>query len=546
MSAPWRLPRRTALLGLGSAILAADGATAQPRRKPAAAPVSPVAETHRGKVRGGISDTIKVFKGIPYAGAPDGNLRFLPPPPAKTWAGVRDTLAFGPKCPQLGGPKPSYDASWTYEKESSEDCLVLNVWTPALHDQRKRPVMVWLHGGGFSEGSGSRNVFDGTRLCQRGDVVVVTLNHRLNVFGFLYLAHLAGSEFAESGNAGMLDIVAALRWVHENIAAFGGDPQNVTIFGQSGGAAKVSVLMAMPQARGLFHKAIVQSGSALDGLTPDEATKSAQTYLSALNIKPNDIGHLLRLPTDALLAGLQTVMTAPGPRPNFSPVIDGIALPRAPWTPDGPPVSASVPMIVGSTRTETTALIGATHPEDFSLTDATLPARLADWIPQKDVARVIAGFRALMPSASPSDLFWAITTDRRVRQEAWAQAERKSAQGGAPVWLYELDWATPVDDGKWGSPHALDLAFVFDNVAKSEAMVGTGDEPQRLADQMASAWIAFARTGTPNTNALPQWPPFTMIDRATMVFDRTSRVQKDFRGQERLLLASLPGYRVAR
>ncbi len=539
-----RLARRTALLGLGSALLA-DGASAQSKRKPAAPPVSLVVETHRGKIRGGLSDTIKVFKGIPYAGTPDGNNRFHPPRPAKSWAGIRDTLAYGPKCPQLSSPRASYTASWTYEKEASEDCLLLNVWTPALRDQRKRPVMVWLHGGGFSTGSGSRNVFDGTRLSQRGDVVVVTLNHRLNVFGFLYLAHLAGSEFAESGNAGMLDIIAALRWVHENIPAFGGDPQNVTIFGQSGGAAKVSVLMAMPQARGLFHKAIVQSGSHLDGLTPDEATKSAQAYLAALNIKPNDIGRLLRLPTDTLVAGLQTVM-ASAARPNFSPVVDGIALPRAPWAPDAPGVSASIPMIIGSTRTETTALIGATHPEDFSLTDATLPSRLAGWVPEKDVGRVIAGFRALMPSASPSGLFWAITTDRRVRQQAWAQAERKAAQGDAPVWLYELDWATPIDDGKWGSPHALDLAFVFDNVAKSEAMVGTGDDPQLLADQMASAWIAFARAGNPNTSALPQWPPFTLSDRTALVFDRTPHAQKDLRGQERLLLASLPAYRVAR
>jgi para-nitrobenzyl esterase len=239
-------------------------------------------------------------------------------------------------------------------------------------------------------------------------------------------------------------------------------------------------------------------------------------------------------------------MNAHGAKPNFSPVVDGIALPRSPWTPDGPPVSASIPMIIGTTRTETTALIGATHPDDFSLTDATLPVRLADWVPAKDVPRVIAGFKALMPSASPSDLFWAITTDRRVRQQAWTQAERKAAQNGAPVWLYELDWPTPVDGGKWGSPHSLDLAFVFDNVARSEAMVGSGDAPQHLADQMASAWIAFARTGNPNTSPLPKWAPFTAAERTTMVFDTTPRAQNDHRGRERLLLASLPGYRVAR
>jgi para-nitrobenzyl esterase len=538
--------------GLASAGLASQGAVApghpapRPEGRRTAPPPNITIETHRGKIRGTVDDGIKVFKGIPYADNTGGLNRFRPPKPPKGWPDVRDTLSYGPMCPQLGSERASYTASWTYDKEASEDCLVLNVWTPALHDQRRRPVMVWLHGGGFSAGSASRNVFEGTRLCQRGDVVVVTLNHRLDVFGFLYLGRLGGAEYAESGNAGMLDLVAALHWVHDNISAFGGDPANVTIFGQSGGAAKVSVLMAMPQARGLFHKAIVQSGSHLDALTPDEATKNALTFLAAVDVKPTELSRLAKLPTDRLVAGLAKIMDTAGPKPNYSPVIDGIVLPRAPWQPDAPAVSAGIPMIVGSTRTETTALLGAAHPAYFALDEASLPRSLIGWVPDKDIPRVIAGFRKLFPTASASDLFFAITTDRRVRQQAWAQAERKAAQAAAPVWLYELDWATPADGGKWGSPHSLDLAFVFDNVAKSAAMVGAGAEPQHLADQMSAAWIAFARTGNPNTSAVPTWPPFSLGQRATMVFNAASTVVPDFRGEERALLAPLPLYRVNR
>ncbi len=535
---------RRSLLGLAALGLTGRSASAARPKGTNAPPPNITIETHHGKVRGVLDGGIKVFKGIPYASNTSGLNRFRPPKPSPNWADVRDAVAYGPMCPQIGRDRASYAASWTTDKESSEDCLVLNVWTPGLHDQRRRPVMVWLHGGGFSAGSGSRNVFEGTRLAQRGDVVVVTLNHRLSVFGFLYLGHLGGAEYAESGNVGMLDLVAALRWVHDNISAFGGDPGNVTIFGQSGGAAKVSTLMAMPQVRGLFHKAIVQSGSHLEGLTPDEATRHAMTFLTAVDVKPTELQRLAKLPTDTVVAALTRIMSVPGAKPNFSPVVDGIVLPRNPWQPDGPAVSAGIPMIVGSTQTETTALLGAGHPEYFALDDAGLVRGLSGWVPDRDIARVVAGFRKLMPGASPSDLFFAITTDRRVRQQAWVQAEHKAAQG--PVWLYELDWATPVDGGKWGSPHSLDLAFVFDNVAKSEAMVGAGAEPQALADQMSAAWIAFARTGNPNTAAIPAWPAFTVAERATMVFGGKSRVMNDFRGDERALLASLPLVRVSR
>lgn len=505
-----------------------------------------IATTHRGKVRGATVDGIRVFKGVPYAAPTDGNNRFRPPRPAPGWQGVRDALAFGSICPQLPPRPSSLTASWSQDGAMAEDCLTLNIWTPGLRDQRKRPVMVWFHGGGFSSSSGSRNVFDGTRLARRGDVVVVTLNHRLNVFGHLYLAQLGGGEFAESGNTGLLDLIAALRWINATIVEFGGDPANVTIFGQSGGGAKVSALMAMPQARGLFHRAIVQSGSHLDALTQDEATRHATTFLAALDLPAKDVARIRTLSTERLVAALTKVMTAPGARPNFSPVVDGASLPRLPWTPDGPPVSASVPLLVGTTATETTALLGAEDPALFALTDATLPVRLRSWLPEREIDRVIAGYRRIHPNATASDHFFAITTARRVRQQAWAQAERKAAQGGAPVWLYELDWATPAEGGKWRSPHSLDLAFVFDNVARSESMVGSGRDAQVVADHMSSAWIAFARTGNPMVSGQPAWPAFTARERAVMLFDAKPRVVNDHRGAERTLLANLPLVRVAR
>jgi para-nitrobenzyl esterase len=534
---------RRGLVGGVAAGAAFGAARAAPPRSSQSQAV--VAQTHRGKVRGTIEDGIHVFRGIPYGANTAGAARFRPPVQPPAWKGVRDAQAYGPMCPQLTGERASITASWTYETDMSEDCLVLNVWTPALRDHGKRPVMVWLHGGGFSSLSGSRNVFDGTRLCHRGDVVVVTLNHRLNIFGHVYLGQLAGSEYADSGNVGLLDIIAALHWVHETIREFGGDPENVTIFGQSGGGAKVSTLMAMPQARGLFHRAIVESGSHLEGLTQEEATRHAIALLTALELRPSDAAKLHSVSTDHLLQALKGLMAQPSP-PNFSPVVDHHRLPSGPWLPNAPAVSANVPLLVGTTRTETTALIGTGDPSTFSLSDAGLRDKLTRWVGERDVDAVIAQFRGLMPKAAPSDLFFAITTDRRVRQQAWTQAEKKAAQGGAPVFLYELDWPTPVEGGKWRSPHSLDLAFVFDNVAKSESMVGTGPEPQMMADQMSSAWLAFARTGDPNTPTLPHWPPFQAQERATMVFNVTSKVVNDYRGDERAILSPLPLYRVTR
>ncbi len=536
------------VLGLGLAGAPSGEASAAAARKKSQVQ-SVVADTSRGRVRGILADGIRVFKGIPYAASTEGVARFREPRPAVAWKGIRDALSLGPICPQDIPPRPSYAASWAptpgaADTPMNEDCLVLNIWTPALRDHHKRPVMVWIDGGGFATGSGGNPVFDGTNLARKGDTVVVTLNHRLNVFGHLFLAKIGGTEFAESGNLGILDIVAALRWLHNNIAEFGGDPANVTLFGQGGGGAKIGTLMAMPQTRGLYHRAIVQSGSHLDGLTPDEANAHTLAFLKAVEVPVNDLPRLQRLSSEQILAALRKMARGAGMAPNFAPVVDGRFLPKPPWTPDGPASSAAIPMMIGTTKTETTASIGANDPGAFALDEAGLRKKLAGWIQPNEIERVAAGYRRLFPAASPSDLFFAITSARRVRQQAWAQAERKAAQNGAPVWLYELDWQTPVDGGKWKSPHGLDLAFVFDNAAKSESMVGKGEEQRALAEQMSACWLAFARTGNPNNKTVPQWPAFRAPERATMVFDAKSRVANDFRGDERQLLASLPMFRV--
>lgn len=528
------MTRRAAFSTAGASLLAAAGARGSVVSDPL------TVETRHGLVGGYGNDGIGVFKGIPY-GAPTETARFKPPQPPAPWTGVRDATAYGKMSPQLIAPRSSLYASWSTEKDMSEDCLVLNVWAPAPGSTAvgsNRPVMVWLHGGDFSSLSGSANVFDGTRLARQGDVVVVTLNHRLNIFGHLHLDQLA-KEFEGSGNVGMLDIVAALRWVRDNIAAFGGNPNNVTIFGQSGGGAKVTTLMAMPQADGLFHKAIVQSGSYyLQAMSSDQATAQTRALLAALEIPEKSAAILATQPMDRLLSAMQKVTTGPE-KANFRPVIDGKVLPGGPFAPGAPAPSARIPMMVGTTATEMSSLMAGGEPGLFDLDEAGLKARLAKWFVPTDIDRTIGRFRATRPLAKPADLLFAIATDKELREGAWRQAERKAAQHGGPVWLYELDWRTPVDGGKWGSPHSLCVPLVFNNIAMAESMVGIGPEAQAIAEQMSGAWVAFARTGNPNHRGLPLWPSYSLPARATMVFDTNPRMVNDFRGDERVFLAPL-------
>jgi para-nitrobenzyl esterase len=483
---------------------------------------SAIATTSAGRIRGATADGIKIFKGIPYGGTTAGKNRFMPPSKPVSWADTRDALVYGPTAPQTVAGRPG-------ALPESEDCLVLNVFTPMVGGPRRRPVMVWLHGGGFSSGSGSGPILDGTNLARRSDVVVVTINHRLNVFGFTYLGDTAGSEFALSGGAGMLDIVAALEWVRDNIDRFGGDPNLVTIFGQSGGGRKVATLMSMPHAKGLFHRAIIESGAVLRLTTRDDATHATDLLFAELGLGKGQVRELQTVPMAKLLAANAAVnakLTArePGQTPN-SPTIDGKALPTHPWDPAAPTISADIPLLIGYARTEET-LYDRPTPETLALDEAGLKLRASKRI-GGDPERVIEAFRKGHPDATPWDLWILIATDHPRGTYSRELAKRKAAQAGAPVFLYRFDWETPEGGGHMRSPHTVEIPFVFNNIKVAGPLISKMPEAQTLADRVSDAWVAFARTGNPNTSSLPKWPAYSAASRDTMLFNNTSRVEQD-------------------
>ena len=522
---------RRAFIQAVSLVTGAIGASTLFRRATLAttlAPDSPVATTKAGKVRGYTDNGVNVFKGIRY-GADTAGRRFMAPVLPEPWPEVRDALAYGPASPQQSRSS----------ERTSEDCLFLNVWTPGLRDGRKRPVMFYIHGGAYANGSGSSPLYDGVRLCRRGDVVVVTINHRLNAFGYLYLARFGGPEFADSGNAGQLDLVLALEWVRDNIAEFGGDANKVMVFGQSGGGAKIATLMAMPLAKGLFHRAATMSGQQVTASGALNATLRARTVLEALKLTPERAAEIRNVPAERLVEVLSTRdPVLPFGGVSFAPVLDERSLSRHPFYPDAPAQSASIPMIIGNTHDETRAFLGG-DATNFTMTWEQLPEKL---IPNMRVdiqpEVVIAEYRRLYPKYSPSDVFFAATTAGRSWRGAVIEAEER-AKSGSPAYAYQLNWATPKDGGKFGAQHASDIQLVFDNIDKPGASA-IGSTAQPMADQMSETFIAFARTGNPNNKLIPRWLNYTLPRRQTMVFDLPSRLEDDPRGAERRLFAKVP------
>jgi para-nitrobenzyl esterase len=489
-----------------------------------------VIETSYGKIRGRLVNSVNTFQGIPYGGPTSGSNRFMPATKPAPWTGVLDTVEWGPEAPQ--GPHTEIpEVLATVPKTGiSEDCLRLNVWTTTLNKNAKRPVMVWLHGGGFTSGNGSYSIYDGTNMAKQHEVVMLSVNHRLNSFGFLHLPDLGSTQFEKATNVGILDVVKALEWVRDNIDKFGGDPKNVTIMGQSGGAGKVSTLMAMPAAKGLFHRAIVQSGANLAGITKADAIRTAETLMTKVGAKtPAD---LQRVPMDTLIQA--TIGTA---GLTFGPVVDGEILPAGPFDPTAPEFSSNIPVLTGTTEYEITFFPATKYDP---LDDAALRAAFKSTtraIDDGDVVRVIETYKKGRPGLTNLDYSLIVASDN-FRGRVITQAERKAEQR-APVYLYYFTWQSPVRNKQLKSFHTVEIPFVLANVDGGTTMVGTERNRYALQDRMSTAWAAFARSGNPNHKGLPTWPKFDKKTRPTMVFDDTCKVVNDPYSAERLALETL-------
>lgn len=513
---------------------AASRAAAQETRL---ASIGGTAQTEAGRVRGLLRNGVHQFWGIPY-GAPTGGVnRFMPPQAPAAWNDVRDCFQLGERAlMQPGRAEPAAVVrALNRNSPQGEDCLSVNLFTPGL-DGAARPVMVWLHGGGFTAGSGNYLLYNGTNLAKKEDVVVVVVNHRLNVHGFLHLADIGGDKWARSTNVGMQDQVATLEWVRDNIENFGGDPDRVTIFGQSGGGSKVTTLMAMPSAQGLFHRAIAQSGSAFRGTPGTDASEATEQFLARLGIAAGQLDRLQELP-------VQQIQDAIYSEPRIQtlgsgPVIDGAVIPRHQWDPTAPSWSADVPFMVGSTETEN----GWIGPPPYELPDDKMLDLFTSRLAHGDNGggqALLDLYRRLHPEKRNRMLWLTAESDNARRWNAQALGKLKHAQGAAPSYLYFFDWHSPVHDNRMGSYHTLEIPFIFYNLDIGASMTGSEQSRYDLGHAMSAAWAAFARTGEPDHADMPHWPAFNPEAYPTMMFGEEVRAAEDPNREERLALARL-------
>jgi para-nitrobenzyl esterase len=495
------------------------------------------AATRYGRVRGLLKDGVHQFWNVPYGAPTSGANRFMPPREPEAWSGVRDHFQIkyaAPIAPDAIEPAPVVTALNRLTPQS-EDCLTINIFTPGL-DNKARPVMVWMHGGGFSSGSGNYLLYDGTNLAKKEDVVVVMVNHRLNIFGFLHLAGLGGEKWAGATNVGVQDLVAALAWVRDNIENFGGDPDRVTIFGQSGGAGKTTTLMAMPSAQGLFHRSIAQSGSAFRGQTAQDASEGAERLLAKLGLSASQLDRLQKLTVkqiqDAFYGEPQI------PRLGHGPVIDGTIIPRHQWDPTAPSYSADVAFMAGSTETEN----GWVGPPPYELSDQEMLEQFTIQLANEDAAKgreLVALYKRLYPEMRNQMLWLTAESDDTRRYAAQELCRLKHEQRAAPAYLYFFDWYSPVHNDRMGSYHTLDIPFVLYNLDIGASMTGSAQSRYELGHVMSAAWAAFARTGNPDHADMPHWPAFDPSTYATMIFGEKVRAAEDPNRETRLALTEL-------